>query len=445
MANDLTKAGITQIHIVPFDLGYIFYDILSISNEKNIKFATRFVTELQDAYKDSDIKVYNNLKPHFTNNKLVSVSYLKKEIADQSVCFVELKDNLYCYILTNGIGVFVFADFNSNALSNYKQYLEGYNKTITAYIQKRLTQSSILNKLENNYSIFPDEEKLMLDLRIKCWDIINSIAKKMNIKKARPFSSNISYKSQGLSYVLTIYIIKNNELSNKEINYLMYSPLPKGIHGKQYWDLLQNDLLNFNDLWPETIVNTNHSIMHFSWSAVSAIVSNDINNFDEVVENTEISNLVKAEIYVQSRWFIADNSMDNITKNYNCKLEELQRMESLAEFYQAELDNEISANMDTLFKQILEKVVLTSSVKNLYKSVLNQMKTQRKIKEAHDADRRKRNGLILNLFMAIFTASSLFKTVSDLISKDFSITNIFIFVAMLIVAIFTVLFDYYNK
>ena len=126
-------------------------------------------------------------------------------------------------------------------------------------------------------------------------------------------------------------------------------------------------------------------------------------------------------------------------------MEELQRIESLTEFYQAELDNEISANMNTLQKNILSKVVETSSVKPLYKSVLSQIQTQRKIKVAHDQDAKKRNSLILNLFMAIFTASSLFKTLLDIINDSFSKTNIFLFGAMMVLAIGTVLFDYYNN
>lgn len=109
------------------------------------------------------------------------------------------------------------------------------------------------------------------------------------------------------------------------------------------------------------------------------------------------------------------------------------------------MDNEISANMNTLQKNILSKVVETSSVKPLYKSVLSQIQTQRKIKVAHDQDVKKRNSLILNLFMAIFTASSLFKTLLDIINDSFSKTNIVLFGTMLALAVGTILFDYYNN
>ena len=47
--------------------------------------------------------------------------------------------------------------------------------------------------------------------------------------------------------------------------------------------------------------------------------------------------------------------------------------------------------------------------------------------------------------MAIFTASSLFKTLLDIINDSFSKTNIALFGAMLALAVGTILFDYYNN
>jgi len=151
------------------------------------------------------------------------------------------------------------------------------------------------------------------------------------------------------------------------------------------------------------------------------------------------------ELYVQSRWFIADNCMDNVNKSMSCSLESLQRIESMVEFYQAELDNEISANMNTLSKNLLKQIVDTSEVKKLYKSVINQIHTQRKIKEAHYADKKSRNRLIANCFLAIFTAASLFKTTLDVWRNDFDLKELIVFLALLVIAITTVIWDYKNK
>lgn len=439
------KTGISQIHIIPFDLGYLFYDILSVDNLKNLQFAQAFVDTLTDeCKKDTGILVRSNISVQYSMKKVTKVGYLKTEIADEAICIAKLTSNLFCYILTNGIGVFVLADLDADAIAGIKDEVRPYSKAVTAYVQKRLSQTVILNGLKD-CDILSQEKALMLTFRLKCWETIAKAASKYRIKPARPFSGDGKYKMDGLSYVLTAYIIKKGEMSEEEVNYLMYAPLPKRCYSVEYCELLQSGLDNRGSKLPETTVTTANSVIHFSWSAVAIITENDINSFDDIVSNPEVSALVRAEIYVQSKWFIADNSIDNVKKSYNCSLEELQRAESLIEFYQAELENEISANMNTLYKQVLEKVVQTSSVKSLYKSVIMQIRTQRKIKEAQAQDVKKRNSLFLSMFMAVFTASSLFKTINDIISNINSARNAAIFGAMLMLAIGTVLFDYYNK
>lgn len=286
----------------------------------------------------------------------------------------------------------------------------------------------------------------MKEFRIICWNIIGKVAKKNKIKMARLFSSNISYKADGLSYVLTIYVIQRDEISESELNYLMYSPFPGDSLDSANWESINANIKKHDGSNARCSISGNEGDIHFSWSAVAAVIDNKrIESYNDIINNDLLRTIIKAEMYVQSRWFIGDNSMDNVTKRLNCNLEILQRMESLVELTQAELDNEISANMHTLHKKILQKIVETSEIKVLYKSVLNQIKTQKKIKEAHDQDRKRRNSLIVNCFMAIFTASTLYKTIQDIITNEYSLTNIFIFGAMILVAIGTMIFNYYNK
>lgn len=137
--------------------------------------------------------------------------------------------------------------------------------------------------------------------------------------------------------------------------------------------------------------------------------------------------------------------MDNITKTTTCSMESLQRLASLIEYSQSELENGISANMSSLYKAILEKVIVTSEVKQLYKSVSNQISIQKKIKEAQNLDRKKKNKVVVDIFLAVFTASSLYKTVWDIVKSQFSWRNWVLFIALLAVAIATVLFNYKNK
>ena len=136
---------------------------------------------------------------------------------------------------------------------------------------------------------------------------------------------------------------------------------------------------------------------------------------------------------------------DALEKSYQDRIDALQNFLDEQNYQIDKANREGIKSFQDLQKNILSKVVETSSVKPLYKSVLSQIQTQRKIKVAHDQDVKKRNSLILNLFMAIFTASSLFKTLLDIINDSFSKTNIVLFGTMLALAVGTILFDYYNN
>lgn len=445
MNNEANKVGISQIHIIPFDLGYVFFDVLSIDNTQNILFAQEFIQSLVERYNnDGQTIVYNNINIQLSGKKITKVKFIKKEIADNAICFAKLKDNLFCYILTSGIGLFVLCDFDGIALKNIKEDIKDLNKALITKIQKNISQATILDRF-NGDDVFPEEELLMLNFRKECWKLSNIIAKKYKVKCARKFSSNIDYKTEGLSYVLTAYIIEEKEITDIEMNYLMYSPITKHVTDPKNWETIEKSIKEHDGKNKEYVLQTPHAKMYFSWSAVAVVIPKRLCSYEEIVETSEISTLIKTELYVQSRWFLADNSMDNVNKSYNCKLEELQKIESMIEFCQSELENDISANMNTLYRAILDNVVETSSVKPLYKSVLGQIKTQKKIKEAHEQDTKKRNRFIANLFLAVFTASSFFKTILDVIAKEFSVLNIVLFAATMLLAIGTIVFDYYNK
>lgn len=369
---------------------------------------------------------------------------MNSEIADNAICYARLESGLYCYILSNGVGVFVLADIEGKALIGAEPKLQQMNVTLVSNYQKKITQSSILNRYSGE-NVLSEYKSLMLRFRKTCWEIVNNASIKKEIKILRKYSGNINYKAEGLSYVLTIYVFNPNEISDIEMNSLMYSSIFNKVTDKKQWDIINNDVINNQSLLEEKVVNIGSAKVHFSWAGVGVILNEKISSYYDIVNSSIMSTVVKAEIYVQSRWFIADNSMDNVNKSMHCSLESLQRIESLTEFCQAELDNEISANMTTIYKNILEAIIDSSEVRNLYKSVISQIHTQRKIKEAHYADIKSRNRLIANLFLAVFTASSLLKTVLDLISNSFDWKNILLFSAMIVVAVGTVIWDYINK
>lgn len=65
----------------------------------------------------------------------------------------------------------------------------------------------------------------MLQFREICWDIVYDGVKHKRIDHLREYSGNRKYKSDGLSYVLTIYLFERGEISDKEMKHLLCSSM----------------------------------------------------------------------------------------------------------------------------------------------------------------------------------------------------------------------------
>lgn len=440
----MTNTGIAQIHIIPFDLGCVFYDCLSINNSKNLAFAKAFNKKLTEECKKHEMVIEDNIELKYLGKTITGIKYKNNELADSAICIADIMPHLKCYVLANGVGVFVLADFDGKALKNTDPSIYNYSNALIANYQKKITQATILNRF-NGEDVLPEEESAMLIFREICWHIVAEGVKKRKIQHTRKYSGAKTYKADGLSYVLTVYVIKNNVLNENEFNHLMRSTVFSKATDKNEWAVIHKTINETKCEDAATTLKIGDATSYYSWSAVAVEVKQALTTYEDIAMDPIISVLIKAELYVQSRWFIADNSMDNINKNADCSMESLQRLASLIEFSQAELENDISANMNTLYKKVLNQVVITSEVKQLYKSVASQINTQKKIKEAHYQDKKKKNKLIADLFLAIFSASSLYKTVWDLVKGKFSWTNWLLFGAMMVVAIGTIIFNYKNK
>lgn len=442
----MEQIGVPQIHIVPFDLGIVFYDVLTIDNTKNICFAELFCKELETKVKQYQWKLTRLFEVVGEKDRrtLLKIKFAYSDFADQVICKVELRDNLFCYVLSSGVCVFFFADLLCDAMKNTNEKISLYSKALIANYQKKLTQSTILNKASFS-DVCPDTKKIMLQFREICWDIVYDGVKHKRIDHLREYSGNRKYKSDGLSYVLTMYLFERGEISDKEMKHLLCSSMFAKIIDPNKWELIDNDIKNSEPKESPLILDCGSVTVYSSWSAVAVVTNKKITKLDDLRDNEILTHLLKVEAYVQSRWFIADNSMDNVNKNSTATMESLQRTASLMEFYQAELDNEISANMNTLQKNLLKQIVETSSVKHLYKSVLTQIKMQLTIKEAHYQDKKSKNRLIADLFLAVFSASSLYKTILDLATGSFGWWNWVLFIAMMFVAVGTIVFNYKNR
>ena len=130
-------------------------------------------------------------------------------------------------------------------------------------------------------------------------------------------------------------------------------------------------------------------------------------------------------------------------KSFNNKLVGLQRLDGVLEQNEAELNNEIGANMTTEEKKILQNIIYTSDIKPLYSSVKCQIRIQMKLNEEFEEKIKKRNVFILSIFMAVFTACSLYSEVNSIITGEQQ--NIILLISILFIAVGAVVIDYLNK
>lgn len=440
----MTANAYNQIHMIPFDTGTTFVDVLSFDNGKNLHFAVKFIDALKKYYRDSDsVEVVEYLDMPTSGKKEITLKCVNDPLCDNAVCVVKFSDRLHCYILGSGVGVFVLIDDGKWAEQENEQ-LKTQNLTIKANYRKKRAQMLLLNEeYENN--AFGLIKQIMLEFRRLCWRTVREGIRKKEVLVNREFSGSEKYKRAGLSYVLTIYQFNGADITQRETVHLMYSPVYANVLDKSKWSVI-NAAVNEEAAYDNcSSVKAGEDELYFSWSAVGVLTPVVAGTLDELKTSVTLSSLIKAEFYVQSRWFIADNSLDNVNKNHKLNLEKLQRIESLIEHEQAELENEISANMQTIYKKILKPLIVTSEIKQLHHSVLCRIRMQRRLLQARLDDKRGKNRLMVNCFLAIFTASSLYKTVTDLLTHEFSWTNVAIFGSMLLVAVGAVIFEHFNK
>lgn len=421
-----------MLHLIPFDLGVTFYDPIELRNKKNLELADKFVNALKENYPNGAIEKNINLKKQ--SGEIIGYKFENNNLGD-IICRIQFNDFLQAVILLNGIGIFILLDPHCDNAKKAYGDIEHIVFALNYY--KVNTQNDLLN----GTNIYEDTRKNIHEFMNLCWKLISRLRKQLKVRYVRCFSSNSNYKYNGLSYILTSYIFSDeNRLSEKEMKYLMYAPF-SGKDQKISFNVAREKINIFN-IEKTNKIDGNKGQLWFSWSAVATVVNDEINSINEIYMFTDFMLLIKQEFYVQSRWYIADNSIDNALKSFNNKTLGLRRIEGLIEHYDSEINNQTSANMSTAEKEILKKLITTSEIKSVYASAKRQIQLQRKLNEDHDNDVRKRSSLILSIFMAIFTASSLYSTIYDILEQS---KNLSIFISMLVIAIVAVLMDYLNK
>ena len=164
------------VHMIPFDLGCMFIDELSIDNSNNLLFADKFISCLEKLYENSDqVKVNRSLTicPDQSGRKILSYSFKDLHIVNKAICEVIFNPNLACYILANGVGVFILYDCAGDCLSDEREALEKCQMPLIANYQKKLGQAMILNRIPpaGKYKKYID---FMREFKTICYLIILS-------------------------------------------------------------------------------------------------------------------------------------------------------------------------------------------------------------------------------------------------------------------------------
>ena len=429
------------LHIMPFDSGIVFFDELSMNNKDSFKCINAYVDLLETKIKPYGFELFRNIT---VINDDSGYKFNDKIMCAEAVCYIKLVTGVYCYLLQSGIGIILCADFDSSKfdpalvskISKFSQCLQlGYRKV---YGQKVL-----LGQIDDKNTF--KEEKVLIKLLLDAvWETTSEISKLYPKKYIRKKTSNKLYKHYGLSYILSIYLIDRETISDDELHNLMYSSTWNQVLKEENWSSIDENVKK--QIIKETNeLNTGNYQIHFSWTGLAIVSDNSYTCFRDVLEDGIVSNVVKAENYVQSRWFLGDGCLDNFKLENKTTLENVVVIQNELEFIQAELENKTSANMTTFYKEVTSRIIETSEIKSLYSSVIRQIKVQANLTKAKIEDSKRRSLFISSILVAIFTAFSMYKAINEFINGKFDVRNIVLFVSVCVLAFGLVVFEYFNN
>lgn len=249
-------------------------------------------------------------------------------------------------------------------------------------------------------------------------------------KKIRPYSSNESYKHNGLSYILSIYHIidDSNTFNNPECNelsLLMNPSILSNILVEEQWTAIGKKIESYSKK-EYFIKDYNDSTkIAASWSAVAVI---------EPHKSNVINKIVAYEVMLQASWFLFDCIIDNI-KNTQMTNIALQKEKSLASNMSLEVSNILSANISTNEKNALDIIYSTSGFDTLKEKLFLLLENRIAIEEARINHRQGIYGIISEILLVLFTLVSIYDPIKNLANGTLSTTDIIIGIIMLIVLV----------
>lgn len=335
---------------MPFDIGYSFVNY-RCSNQQDKE---RIISELENFCKDNGYDVFE---------------------AQISKCFFNVKfnENISCFLLEYGIGVFVVKNIKEIDMKKVKEKFEE-NISCVLYYSKKKEQKFILECQSKSFEVF----KIFMK---KVWSLISIYE--------RPYSATESYKYAGFSYVFSIYhIIDPTEnllkAKNENIDLLMNPSIIHKICDETQWDAIKTKILDYDMKGYNLKEYTAISVVASSWSAV-AVIENE--------ETEVIEKIINYEINAQASWFLFDCLVDNINKSNMTNLD-LQKEKSLATNVSLDMSIILDANMSLSEKNVLESIFRTTGFEALRDKLFLLLENRIAIAEAKISERQVKYGIV---------------------------------------------------
>lgn len=374
------------VHVVPFDMGISFLNYEDSRKQSK----EEFVKMLED-----ECRLYQ-----FT------ITEGKKDI----ICSVKINEDIVCHLFSYGIGVFIIKNFDVEVDENLSKAFREI-PVCQIYYKKKIEQKEILM---GNSAAMQKSRTFM------------QIVWKIRKNKIRNFSSTISYKYGGLSYVLTIYYIVDKEInpkSREQTNLLMNPIILKDIQDPNKWESIkkQVDIYNCPDSNLEAYSDV--TFVASSWSAVAVWVKEQTN---------DISNVIMYEAELQAVWCLFDTIINNL-ENVEIKNIELQKQKSIAANAFLNISGILNANMGSNEKQVFEKIYVTSGIEIIKEKCMMLLENRIAIEEAKHNKKQNIYGIITEILLVSFTLIQLFSPIKNLFFGEVTREDLIIGCVMILV------------
>lgn len=143
---------------------------------------------------------------------------------------------------------------------------------------------------------------------------------------------------------------------------------------------------------------------------------------------------------------MGDAAIDNF-KFKRATLENVVKTQAMVDIVKAELNNNTSANMTSFNRKVLNECIETFGIKQVYNSTSEQLKIQKQLIETRMSNKVRRNKLIIDLFVAIFTGASLYKAIMEAknSSDGWDWASFAIFLVCVLIAVEIVIINHFGE